>query len=156
MTTMTPTQKIKWLVLAKAAQWRDEDPPPYPCADVDDLYAAAWEREEIYDAVSEVRCSGEETLLGAGGSRHYEADAIAAQLPDGTWVGWTHWYGGGKHGEPSAVPWMEYAYDVTMREETRVVRVFAKPAADASGVTVGDGHGHDANTGVTHGTGEEG
>lgn len=29
-------------------------------------------------------------------------------------------------------------------------------AADASGVTDGDGHGYDANTGVTHGTGEEG
>lgn len=27
------------------------------------------------------------------------------QAPDGTWVGWTYWYGGGKYAEPSAIPW---------------------------------------------------
>lgn len=154
---MTPTQKIKWLVLAKAAKWGGEAPPPYPCADVDDLYDAAWEREELYDAVSEVRGSGEETGIEAGWSRHYESKGVAARLPDGSWVGWTYWYGGGKHSDPGSVPWMEDAYDVTMREETRVVRVFAKDdAAQTDGVMVGDGHGYDANTGVTHGTGEEG
>jgi hypothetical protein len=45
---------------------------------------------------------------------------------DGSYVGWTYWYGGGKHGEPESVPWMEHAYEVEMREETRVVKVFTK------------------------------
>ena len=130
MTTMTPTQKIKWLVLAKAAQWSEAELPPYPCPSVDDLYDAAWEREELYDAVSEVRGSGEETGIEAGWSRHYESKGVAARLPDGSWVGWTYWYGGGKHSDPGSVPWMEDAYDVTMREETRVVRVFAKADAE--------------------------
>ena len=124
---MTPTQKIKWLVLAQAASWAQEDPPPYPCDDVDDLYAEAEERDELSDAVNEVRASGEDTDIETKDwNRHYERKSIAAQLPDGSWVGWTYWYGGGKHGEPESVPWMEDAYDVTMREETRVVRVFAK------------------------------
>lgn len=130
MTTMTPTQKIKWLVLAKAAQWSEAEPPPYPCAEVDDLYDAGSERDDIYDAISEVRSSGEETGLPADWSRHYESKSVAVCLPDGTWVGWTYWYGGGKHGAPGSVPWMECAYDVAMREETRVVRVFAKGVAE--------------------------
>ena len=130
MTTMTPTQKIKWLVLNVAARWREEEPPPYPCADVDDLYGAAEERDEIIDARSEVRASGEDTDLKADWSRHYESKSVAARLPDGTWVGWTYWYGGGKHSDPGSVPWMEDAYDVTMREETRVVQVFAKADAE--------------------------
>lgn len=127
---MTPTQKIKWLVLAKAAQWSGDEPPPYPCAIVDTIYGAAWERDELHDAVSEVRGSGVDTDLDAEWNYHYESKAVAGRLPDGTWVGWTYWYGGGKHGEPESVPWMEYAYDVTMREETRVVRVFARDGAE--------------------------
>lgn len=123
---MTPTQKIKWLVLSTAAHWNKAEPPPYPCANVDDLYDAAWQRDELHDAVSEVRSSGEDTGIETEWSRHYESKATATRLPDGTWVGWTYWYGGGKHSEPESIPWMEDAYDVTMREETRVVRVFAR------------------------------
>lgn len=33
------------------------------------------------------------------------------------------WYGGGKHGEPGAMPWMEEAYDVSCAEEEKVVTV---------------------------------
>lgn len=127
---MTPTQKIKWLVLAKFAQWSGEEPPPYPCANVDDLYAAADVDGALCDAINEVRGSGVETGIAADWSYHYESKSIAARLPDGTWVGWTYWYGGGKHGEPESIPWMEDAYDVTMREETRVVRVFARDGAE--------------------------
>jgi hypothetical protein len=129
--TPTPTQKIKWLVLAKAAKWNNAEPPPYPCANVDDLYAAAEENDGLCDAILEVRGSGEDTGLAVDWSYHYESKAVAAQLPDGSWVGWTYWYGGGKHGEPESIPWMEDAYDVTMREETRVVRVFARDGAES-------------------------
>ena len=115
------------------------------------------ENDDHRDAECEVRGSGVPTGLPCDYSRHYESKAVAAEMLDGSWVGWTYWYGGGKHSDPGSVPWMEDAYDVTMREETRVVRVFAKDdAAQTDGVMVGDGHGYDANTGVTHGTGEEG
>ena len=43
-------------------------------------------------------------------SRHYEATSVAKQLLNGKWVGYTYWYGGGKHGEPQAMPWIEDAY----------------------------------------------
>ncbi len=130
---MTPTQKIKWLVLAQAASWAQEDPPPYPCANVDELYDAAWERDELHDAVSEARARGEDTdIEPKDWHGHYDRKSKATQLPDGTWVGWTYWYGGGKHGSPGEIEWMEDAYDVTMREETRVVRVFAKPAGEVT------------------------
>lgn len=121
---MTPTQKVKWLVLATLAKWRKTAPPPYPCPNVDDLYAAEEGADDRHDAVAEVRGSGEETGLPTEWSRNYEANAVAKELPDGTWVGWTYYYGGGKHSEPGAIPWMEDAYTVTAHEETRVVRVF--------------------------------
>lgn len=123
---MTPTQKLKWLVLATNAHSCGEEPPPYPCPNVDELWASAEERYELQDAISDVRGSGERTNLSSGHSRHYESRAVAAQLPDGTWVGWTYWYGGGKHGEPQSIPWMEDAYNVSMHEETQVVRVFTR------------------------------
>lgn len=121
---MTPTQKIKWMVLNTVARWRETAPPPYPCPNVDELYAVADESGYRHDALEEVRCSGEETGLPADGSRNYEVTAVAKNLPDGTWVGWSYYYGGGKHSNPGAIPWMEDAYTVTAHEETRVVRVF--------------------------------
>lgn len=124
---MTPTQKIKWLVLDKLACWRKTAPPPYPCPNVDDLYDAEKKSGDRYDAIEEVRCSGEDTGFPTEWSRNYESTAVAKELPDGTWVGWTYYYGGGKHSEPGSIPWMEDAYNVTSHEETRVVRVFSKP-----------------------------
>lgn len=123
---MTPTQKIKWLALAVAARWNGTSPPPYPCENVDDLYAEADVDDGMRDAINDVRCSGEETGLCTERAGYYENSAVAKQLPDGSWVGWTYWYGGGKHGEPESIPWMEDAYDVTAREETRVVLVFER------------------------------
>lgn len=127
---MTPTQKIKWLVLSALAGYAKTAPPPYPCANVDELYAAV-ERDgnlcdELRDAISLVRNSGEETGLGVAYRHSYDSRAVAKQLPDGSWVGWSYWHGGGKHGDPSSIPWMGDAYDVTSHEETRVVRVFNK------------------------------
>ena len=51
----------------------------------------------VGDATEEVRCSGIPTLdIDCWGSRHYEAESVVAQVPDGSWVGWTYWTGGGK------------------------------------------------------------
>lgn len=118
---MTPEQKIKWAILAKDASWQGQPPPPYPCEDVDERFDALVETERHWDAISEVRCGGVETGLKCPLSRHYESNAVAMQMPDGSWVGWTYWYGGGKHGCPDEIEWMSDAYDVQCKEEEKLV-----------------------------------
>lgn len=120
---MTPKQKLKWAILAKSAEWDSKPAPPYPCENVDDLLDQAEEEETLYDARSEVRASGIETKLECPSSRHYESKAVARQMPDGSWVGWTYWYGGGKHAEPEAIDWISEAYDVECHEEQKMVTV---------------------------------
>lgn len=127
---MTPEQKIKHLILNRRAELADESAPVVTAENVDDLYEEAETNDDgnLQDARNEVRCSGIETNLGCDWSRHYESKAVAAQAPDGSWVGWTYWYGGGKHGEPEAIDWIEDAYDVACVEEQKIVtaRTFTK------------------------------
>lgn len=82
--------------------------------------------DSLHDIKSGFRSGTYETGIECDWSRHYESKAVATQMLDGSWVGWTYWYGGGKHGEPGAIEWIDGAYDVTVREETRVVKVFEK------------------------------
>jgi hypothetical protein len=39
------------------------------------------------------------------------------------YVGWSYWYGGGKHSDPGAVDWMNSAYFLDVKEEETVVIV---------------------------------
>lgn len=83
-----------------------------------------WDEADcLQDAKSEIRCGDVETNVPCDYSRHYESKSVAAQCPNGEWVGWTYWYGGGKHGEPDAIDWIEHAYDLECTEEQRVVTV---------------------------------
>lgn len=93
---------------------------------VDDLYEAFC--DDIQDIKYEFREGEVETKLPCDYSRHYESKSVAAKIPDGSWVGWTYWYGGGKHGEPEAIDWMEDAYDLDVVEEEKlvIVRTFTK------------------------------
>ncbi|MEP6001741.1 MAG: hypothetical protein ABJ276_17130, partial [Parasphingorhabdus sp.] len=77
----------------------------------------------LYDATEEFRCSGIETDIPCEDSRHYESKSVAQKCSDGSWVGWTCWFGGGKHGEPDSIDWIEYAYDVNVTEEQKMVTV---------------------------------
>ena len=120
---MTPQQKIKWLILSVAARFNKTDAPEYPCENVDELYDALVENDEHWDARNEVRCGGTETKLTCQYSRHYESNAVAMKMPDDSWVGWTYWYGGGKHAEPEGIEWIEDAYNVDCTEEEKVVVV---------------------------------
>lgn len=121
---MTPQQKIKHAILLTTAEWSGESPAVEITADnVDDLYEKLVDEDAHWDAMNEIRCGGEETDLPCQWSRHYESKSVAAQMPDGSWVGWTYWYGGGKHGEPEAIDWMEDAYDLDVTEEEKVVTV---------------------------------
>ena len=96
--------------------------PVITSENIDALYD---EREEDWqDARDEVRCSGIETgIESKQWSRHYECEEVTAQCPDGKWVGWTYWHGGGKYGVPSEVEWIDDAYDVDVVEEEKVVTV---------------------------------
>jgi hypothetical protein len=128
---MTPMHKLKHAILALDAKFSDAELKPDLTADeIDALYEGLVERDEHWDSMNEVRGSGEETGLPCQWSRHYESKAVAAKMPDGSWVGWTYWYGGGKHGEPEAIDWMNEAYDLECQGEEKlvVVRTFSKLA----------------------------
>lgn len=131
---MTPQQKLKHAILALAAKWSGEESGAEITAEnVDALYDELVERDEHWDGVSEIRGSGEETGLPCEWSRHYESKSVAAKMPDGSWVGWTYWYGGGKHGEPESIDWMDGAYNLECVEEEKMVtiRTFTKPNLDS-------------------------
>lgn len=123
---MSPQAKLKYAILALHFIWDDVEIANNL---TEDEVEQLWEGEDsIYDAKNEIRCSGTPTGLECDYSRHYESEAVATQCPNGEWVGWTYWHGGGKHGEPEAIDWIEYAYDIDVVSEEKlvVVHTFSK------------------------------
>lgn len=121
---MTPEQRIKRHILKQAIEddvvaieeeITDEN--------VDELFDQSNEDWELQDYISEFRGGGDETEIPCPHSRHYESESRAIKLSDGTWVGWTYWFGGGKHGEPEAINWMDEAYELAVTEEEKMVTV---------------------------------
>lgn len=130
-TGMTPEQKIKAIIVARALADKHEfetDSSTITAENVDDLYDELEEVGDHQDYLYELREGDVETGLPCESSRHYESSSVAAKAPDGSWVGWTYWYGGGKHGEPGAIDWVNEAYDLLCSEEEKmvVVRTFTK------------------------------
>jgi hypothetical protein len=130
---MTPEQKVKYLILEWAEKWDGETAATFAARtgeEVDEAYDALVEADAHWDAKSETREGEIETGLPADGGRHYEAKAVGGRLPDDSWVGWTYYYGGGKHSDPDSVDWIEHAYDLLCVVEERVmtVRTFTKAA----------------------------
>ena len=126
---MTPQQKLKHAILLKAADFDNITLcEAVTAANVDRLYEQKDLNWQLQDARNEIRCSGTETGLKCDWNRNYESDAVAAQMPDGSWVGWTYWHGGGKYGEPEAVEWIAHAYDLACEEKQVTVtqRTFTK------------------------------
>ena len=96
-----------------------------------DNIVEVWEENDalVQDELYEFREGEVETGIPSKNySRHYECHEVASQMVDGSWVGWTYWYGGGKHGEPEAVDWIDSAYNLDCVEEEKVmvVRTFSK------------------------------
>lgn len=128
---LTPEQRIKYeLILTAEANDASRgigEPTP-------EKIEAEYERLDEADLMQDLRYefrSGEvETGLPTQYSRDYESKEVAAKLNDGGWVGWTYWYGGGKHGEPEAIDWMNEAYALDCVEEQKMVtvRTFTKVA----------------------------
>lgn len=128
---MTPKQKILREILLWAREYDDKFTweGELTADNIDEIYEEVIvENEAHWDYESEFRCSGIDTGLPCNWSRHYESKSVARQLSDNTWVGWTYWYGGGKHGDPGSIDWMSDAYEVKCTEEEKlvVVRTFEK------------------------------
>ena len=118
----TPQQEIKHMILAVTARWDGLVlPDTMSGEEIDRRYQELVDQGAHWDARNEVRASGTETGLPCDWSRHYEAEAVAAKSPSGKWVGWTYWHGGGKHGEPDAIPWIDHAYFVECTEKQEIV-----------------------------------
>lgn len=127
---MTPRHKIMLHILREAIE-RDEDvnyEGDITEESIEELYEDLLVNNDLnWDLESEFRSSGEDSgIPDRYYSRHYECKEVARQLNDGTWIGWTYWFGGGKHGEPESIEWMEDAYEVEVKEEQRIVRIFSK------------------------------
>lgn len=125
---MTPEQKVKALILIRYRQWGNTVPGL-----TKDTINVTWQKlqemDNVRDAMNDVRSSGDNTgLPERQWSRNYESDEVGAKMPDGSWVGWTHWHGGGKHGEPEAIDWISDAYHIECKAEQKmvIVRTFAK------------------------------
>lgn len=93
--------------------------------EIDELYDKMDISGEITVGANEMRhyWSDENILPARKYSRHYDCKEVAYQCTDGTWIGWTYWYGGGKHGEPNAIDWINDAYFVECVEEEKLVVV---------------------------------
>lgn len=121
---MTPEQRIKREILIDADMHANEGVRiEITEENVDELYEAANEDCGLQDAIYDFRCSGIDTELPSPTSRHYETKSVARKLMDGHWVGWTYWFGGGKHGEPEAIDWMYGVYALDCKEEEKLVVV---------------------------------
>ena len=125
---LTPEQYLKWQMIVEGIE-RGYD----RCAEVEidpENIDELWEDlcDELQDVKYEFREGEVETDLPCESSRHYESYSVAAKVPTGKWIGWTYWYGGGKHGCPEEIDWMEVAYFLDCQEEEKlvVVRTFSK------------------------------
>lgn len=119
---MKPEYKIKYAILELAVLWNDDEiiADNLTEEDIEELWDEA---DCLSEAINEIRCSGIKTGLPGKYSRHYEAEEVAIQCPNGDWVGFTYWHGGGKHGNAEEIDWMEYAYDLDCTEEQKLVTV---------------------------------
>jgi len=123
---MTAEQKIKAQILknAKLHTFKDGDniDEIWDKFNDDDEYECGY--DTLTDEREEFRQSGQITKIkNDEWSRCYESEQVAAMLDDGTWVGWTYYHGGGKHGEPSGMPWLENSYFVSCKETQKLVTV---------------------------------
>lgn len=126
---MTPEQYIKKEIILQAIKYSGfvfEN--EINESNIEEVYTKFREEDYSYDCISEFRSTGVETKMDTPYSRHYESTAMAEQMSDGKWVGWTYWYGGGKHSEPEAIEWMNEAYFLDCKEEEKmvIVRTFSK------------------------------
>ena len=82
--------------------------------EVDEAYLALSD-DELSENKENLRCGGIPTGIynpDCRGHKCYDDEQVAVQALDGSWVGFTYWSGGGKHGYPEDVEWMDDAYEL--------------------------------------------
>ena len=128
---LTALQLVKLAILETVARWDGVELVAGMTADrIDEKYDELVYLEEDQDARNDVRCGEFETGLPAGYSRNYESKSVAIKIA-GKYVGWTYWFGGGKHASPEEVDWMEDVYFLDCVEEEKVVTVRTFTKVDA-------------------------
>ena len=125
---LSPEYKVKQEIINLTYRWdnltyRWEDKPLINLQSDDEVQELYEDMDNLWDAISEVRQGELDTEVVADYSRHYESKSVAYQCVDGSWVGWTYWYGGGKHGESESIDWIPYAYYLDCHEEEKLVLV---------------------------------
>lgn len=123
----TAEQLVKLYIINTSLEMDDLEPDwGMPPDEVEEYYDEMGS-DSFYEAKYECREGECSTDVPCDYSRYYESRSVAACI-NGQWVGWTYWYGGGKHGEPEAIDWVEDAYLLDCREEEKlvVVREFKK------------------------------
>jgi len=133
---MTPEQKIKHAIILSVAEYYSDDTAitdtiealEVDVKNIDESYDMICEQDLQWEAVYEMREGQVETNVPCDDSRHYESKSVAMCMPDKSWVGWTYWFGGGKHAEPDAIDWMNESYNLDCKEEEKlvIVREFSK------------------------------
>lgn len=122
---LTPREAILIHLLREYAGFTD---PIDDLTDIDALWDKYKEAEDadydLSDCLNGFRHGQEDSLIRCETSRHLETKSVAAKLSDGTWVGWTYYYGGGKHAQPETIDWLEDAYWVDVTEEQKMVTVY--------------------------------
>ncbi len=86
--------------------------------EVNEAYGELGEFDDcVLDEIKyDMRQSGIDTGIHCGRDRNYSSKSVAKKMTDGPWIGWTYWFGGGKHGEPDAVEWLEESYFVKVED----------------------------------------
>lgn len=122
-----------WADTAKDENWGEDFkyPEEITLDNAEEVLDELEELQVIYlpELLEEFRSSyDEETDIGSDSSRYYESKSVTTKCFDGTWVGWTYWYGGGKHGGPEEIPWIDESYLLDVKEEEKlvIVRTFEK------------------------------
>lgn len=126
---MTAPQLIIKTILIRLASNGVTGIPEVTEANIDSLYDQFILDDDTgiaRDTLSEFRSGEFKTDITPDWNRNYESRSVGAKIGD-QYVGWTYWFGGGKHGEPSAMGWIEDAYFLDLVETKMVpVMVFKK------------------------------
>lgn len=126
---MSPIEKVKWLILNQVYKWNNQT-LDYPLDNIQELFDSVenTDPDNLQDATSSVRCGVAASNIEPEYSRNFETKSVADKLPDGSWVGWTYYYGGGKHASPEYVEWISDAYDLACVEEEKmiIIQTFTK------------------------------
>ena len=92
---------------------------------IEDLFSSLRDDDFlIQDDIRDFAGMGEDSDINPEWSRNYESKSKCIQVQDGSWVGWTYWYGGGKHGCPEDIAWIDDAYNVRLLKTEYVPKRF--------------------------------